>query len=60
MKDNKHTNLPIFMSIGISAGVAIGAATNNIPVAMSIGVGAGLALGAALDALNRDKDDKEK
>ena len=48
------------MSIGISAGVAIGAATNNIPVAMSIGVGAGLALGAALDAFNRDKDDKEK
>ena len=32
--ENKIPQLPIFMSIGLSIGVAIGAATDNIPMGM--------------------------
>ena len=36
------------MSIGISVGVAIGAATNNIPIAMCLRLSIGLCLGAGI------------
>ena len=53
--NNQTHYLPLLMSIGISCGVAIGAACNNIPVCMSIGLGAGTCLGAVIDHLNRKK-----
>ena len=63
-EENESTThfLPIFMSIGIGTGVAIGAAMDNIPIGMSIGVSIGLCLGAAIDMIkkNKAKDDEEK
>ena len=53
--NNQTHYLPLFMSIGISCGVAIGAACNNMPVCMSIGLGAGACLGAVLDLTTRKK-----
>lgn len=47
--------MPIFMCIGISVGMAIGAPTGNIPIGMSIGIGFGLCVGGIIDALNRRK-----
>ena len=57
-KDNTQY-LPIFMSIGLSVGVAIGAATNNIPICMSIGLCIGVGIGTALDGQKRKKDKDE-
>ena len=61
-EENESTThfLPIFMSIGIGTGVAIGAAMDNIPIGMSIGVSIGLCLGAAIDMLNRNKAEEAK
>ena len=64
MKDKKTPEntthyLPIFMCIGLSVGMAIGAGVDNIPIGMCIGMGIGVALGTALDSLNR-KDAEEK
>ena len=44
------------MVIGISIGVAIGAATNNIPKAMCLGLSIGLCLGAGIDVYNRQSE----
>ncbi len=41
--------MPIFMCIGISVGMAIGAPSGNIPIGMSIGIGSGLCLGGIID-----------
>ena len=57
-EDNTHY-LPIFMSIGLSVGVAIGAATNNMPICMCIGLGIGVGIGAALDGQKKQKDKEE-
>lgn len=54
-EDNTHY-LPIFMGIGLSVGVAIGAATNNMPVCMSVGLCIGVGIGAALDGQKRDEE----
>ena len=64
MKDKKTPEnathyLPIFMCIGLSVGLAIGAGVDNIPIGMCIGMGIGVALGSALDSLNR-KDEEQK
>ncbi len=62
--DKKNNNdqfpyLPIFMCIGVSIGVAIGAAMDNIGIGMCIGCSVGVGLGSALDAANRaKKEDK--
>ena len=57
MKDNNSSNgsslLPIYMCIGLSVGMAIGAPTGNIPIGMSIGLGAGLCIGGIIDLINR-------
>jgi hypothetical protein len=57
MKDNNSNNgsslLPIYMCIGLSVGMAIGAPTGNIPIGMSIGIGAGLCIGGIIDLINR-------
>jgi hypothetical protein len=57
MKDNNSSNgsslLPIYMCIGLSVGMAIGAPTGNIPIGMSIGIGAGLCVGGIIDLINR-------
>lgn len=59
--DDKTMMMPIFMCIGISVGVGIGAATDNIPIGMSIGIGVGLCVGALIDRFgNRKKDDYDK
>ena len=57
---NEHeddTNyLSIFMCLGLSVGVAIGAATNNMPVCMSVGLCIGVGIGAALAGQKRDEE----
>ena len=62
--DNQVMFMPICMSIGISVGMAIGAALDNIPVWMCIGLSIGVGLGAMVDAQNKAKqkpsEDTEK
>lgn len=59
--DDRIMMMPVFMSIGIGVGVAIGAATDNIPIGMSIGIGVGLCVGALIDRFgNKKKDDNDK
>ena len=70
---SKHTDqthhLPIFMCLGISIGLAIGAGIGNIPMGMCFGMSIGVGIGALLDAKNRkagnnhgqtNKQDNEK
>ena len=57
--ENNVHYLPICMSIGISLGLAIGAAANNIPIGMTIGCGIGVCVGGIVDAINRSKAEKE-
>ena len=47
--------MPLFMCIGLSIGVGLGALLDNIPAFMSIGLSIGLAIGAGMDAANRKK-----
>ena len=56
-KEDKTQYLPIFMGIGLSVGVAIGAAANNIPVWISIGLCIGVGIGTAFDGQNRDNEE---
>ena len=56
-EENKIAYLPICMSIGLSVGVAIGAAIDNIPMAMSIGLCVGSGVGALLLGLQARKDE---
>ena len=58
-KKDKTLYLPIFMCLGISIGVAFGAATNNMPTCMCIGLCIGVGIGAALDGQKRKKDNDE-
>ena len=53
--DDKIQYLPIGMCLGLSIGMAIGAAMDNISVGMCLGMGIGVCFGAALDAANRKK-----
>ena len=60
MKNDKNTQnttfyMLIFMCLGISIGMAIGAPMNNIPIGMCIGVGFGTCIGGIIDHLNRKK-----
>ena len=57
--NNSVHNMPLFMCLGISIGVGIGAATNNIPIGMCIGIGVGTCVGSILD-LRARKDAEEK
>lgn len=58
MKD-KMQYLPIGMCIGISVGLAIGAAMDNIPVFMSVGLCIGMSIGALIDAKNRNQSEAD-
>lgn len=58
-KKDKTLYLPIFMCLGISIGVAFGAATNNMPTCMCIGLAIGLCIGTALDSQKKNKDKEE-
>ena len=54
----ENTNyLPIFMCLGLSIGVAIGAAMDNMPTFMSVGLCVGVGIGTALDGRKRDKEE---
>ena len=55
--ENKTQYMPIFMCIGISIGMAIGAAFDNISVGMCLGLGFGVCLGSFLDAKNRKESE---
>ena len=57
--DNQMMYMPICMSIGISVGMAIGAALDNIPEWMCIGLSIGVGLGTVLDARNKAKKSSE-
>lgn len=52
----KISYLPIGMCLGISVGMAIGAANGSIGVGMCIGVGIGMFLGAMIDLAASKKD----
>ena len=58
-KKDKTLYLPIFMCLGLSIGVAFGAATNNMPTCMCIGLAIGLCIGTALDSQKKNKDKEE-
>ena len=58
--DNQFPNLPIYMSIGISIGVAIGAAMDNLPLWMCLGLSIGVGLGAVIDSRNHTKNIEEE
>lgn len=64
-KDTKDegVNMPIFLCMGLSVGMAIGASVGNIPVGMCVGMGIGLLVGVFLDSQKKRKpseDQKEK
>ena len=60
--ENQVQYLPIGMCLGLSIGMAVGAAMDNISVGMCMGLGIGLCFGSALDNANRakNKDSNEK
>ena len=49
--------LPIFMCIGLSVGMAIGASLDRISIGMCIGMAIGVAVGALFDSNNRKSYD---
>ena len=56
--DNQIQYMPIGMCLGLSVGMAIGAAMDNIPIGMCMGLGIGLCFGSALDNAKQTKNDK--
>jgi len=56
--DDNTQYLPIGMCIGLSIGVALGAAMDNIPIGMCMGLGIGMCFGSAIDNANRAKTQK--
>ena len=51
--------LPIFMCLGLSVGMAIGAAVGNTPIGMCMGIAAGVGIGALIDAKHRNDGNEE-
>ena len=47
----------VFMPIGMSIGVAIGAVCNNIPMWMCLGLAIGVGLDSAIDASKKERDE---
>ena len=56
--ENKVQYLPIGMCLGLSIGMAIGAAMDNIPIGMCFGMGIGMCFGSAMDNAKRAKEEK--
>jgi len=54
-KNNSTPKMPIFMCLGLSVGMAIGAGFGNISIGMCIGV----IVGSIFDSRNKDKEDSE-
>ena len=54
--ENKTQYMPIFMCLGLSVGMAIGAGVGNIGVGMCLGIGVGVCLGACIDHINKKSD----
>ena len=46
---NKIQQMPIFMCLGLSGGMALGAVMGSIPIGMCIGMAVGLCAGLCLD-----------
>ena len=59
-KESKIQHMPIFMCLGLSVGMAIGAASDNMAIGMCLGMSIGMCLGTALDARNRKKKSDEE
>lgn len=58
--DKQIQYMPIGMCLGLSIGMAIGAAMDNISIGMCFGLGIGMCFGSALDSANRAKDQESK
>lgn len=56
--ENQMQYMPIGMCLGLSVGMAIGAAMDNISIGMCMGLGIGMCFGSAIDAANRAKNEK--
>lgn len=56
---NKVQYLPIFMCLGLSVGMAIGAAIGNTSIGMCMGIAAGVGIGALIDAKHRNDGNEE-
>ena len=56
---NQMQNMPIFLCLGVSVGMAIGAALDNIGVGMCVGMSVGMCLGVCLDSIQKKKAEKE-
>jgi hypothetical protein len=48
MKDKEAAFLPICIGVGVSLGVALGAATDNLALWLSLGVAVGAGLGVSM------------
>ena len=57
--DDKGDLLAIAMCIGISVGVALGAATHNYGLWIPVGTSIGATVGAVLDVFRKDDDDDD-
>ena len=57
--ENQTRHMPIFMCLGLSVGMAIGAALDSIGVGMCMGMSIGMCLGICLDSLQKKKAEKE-
>ena len=55
---NQTQFMPIGICLGLSIGMAIGAAMDNISIGMCMGLGIGLCFGSAIDSANRTKNGK--
>ena len=58
--ENKIHYMPIGMCIGISVGMAIGAAFDNIGVGMCLGLSVGMSIGLIADRFCKGNSDDEK
>ena len=60
---NQTQFMPIGMCLGLSVGMAIGAAMDSISIGMCLGLGIGMCIGSAIDASkaaeNKEDDQKE-
>ena len=63
-KDNQIQYMPIGMCLGLSIGMAVGAAMDNISVGMCMGLGIGLCFGSSLDnakqAKSKEAEEQDK
>ena len=56
--ENKVQYMPIGMCLGLSIGMAIGAAMDNIPIGMCFGLGIGICFGSAMDNAKHAREEE--